>query len=217
MRFNVEPDAALFHPHGRGNGPHLNLVGRPLHMQVGQDLLGDPPSDDGVDRSVFNLLLGQMGRVPVALLLRLIELEVQIGFSAVSEAGGVLAEHQPAGLQRAVELTESDAGRLDEGQLEGHIVGDDAHAFEQLKDADADAVEINDQDAVAAVEDLQEPDAGATWIETGGLGVLDRGRQLLSLSNQSRDLVGWGLELLERPVLARAASRSFTRLESFST
>ncbi len=37
------------------------------------------------------------------------------------------------------------------------------------------AVQVNDEDAVAAGVDLQESDAGAPWIETGGLGVLDRG------------------------------------------
>ena len=172
-------------------------------MKVGQDLLGDPPGDDGVDRGIFDLLLGQMRRVPVALLLRLVELEVQVRLGAVGEAGRVLAQHQPAGLRRAVELTEGDAGRLDEGQLEGHVVGDDAHAFEQVEDAGAGAVEINDQDAVAAVVDLQEPDAGAPWVEAGGLGVLDRGCELLSFGDQRRDLVGRRLELLERPEPAR--------------
>ena len=56
---------------------------------------------------------------------------------------------------------EGDAGRLEEGHLEAHVVGDDAHAVEQFEDAGAGAVQINDEDAVAAVIDLQEPDAGA--------------------------------------------------------
>ena len=62
-----------------------------------------------------------------------------------------------------MELTERDAGRLDEGQLEGHVVGDDAHAIEQVENVGAGAVQINDQDAIAAVVDLQESDAGAAW------------------------------------------------------
>ena len=86
-----------------------------------------------------------------------------------------------------MKLTEGDAGRLEEGQLEGHVVGDDAHAIEQVEDADAGAVQVDDQDAVAAVVDLQESDAGAPGIETGGLGVLDRGGELLSFGDQRRD------------------------------
>ena len=58
MLFDIEPEAAHFHPHGSRDGAHLDFVGGPLHMKTGQYLLSDPPGDDGVDRGVFDLLLG---------------------------------------------------------------------------------------------------------------------------------------------------------------
>ena len=129
----------------------------------------------------------------------------------------MFAQHQPAGLQRAVNGSKGDARRLDEGHLEGHVVGDDAHAIEQVEDAGAGAVQVNDEDAIAAVVDLQKPDAGASWVETGGLGVLDRGRELLSLGDERRDLVAGALSFLSARSLPEAISLAFTRLASFST
>ena len=69
----------------------------------------------------------------------------------------MFAEHQARRLQRALEFTQRDAGLLQEGQLEGDIVGDDADAVEQFEDASAGAVQIDDEDAVAAGIDLQQP------------------------------------------------------------
>jgi hypothetical protein len=69
----------------------------------------------------------------------------------------VFAEHEAHRLQRALKLAESDAGRFEEGQLEGHIVGNDAGAFEEIEDASTDAVQIDDEDAIAAGIDLQQP------------------------------------------------------------
>ncbi len=57
MRLDVELEAALLHPHGRGDGPDLDLICGLLHVEAGQDLLGDPPGDDGVNRRVVDLLL----------------------------------------------------------------------------------------------------------------------------------------------------------------
>ena len=64
-------------------------------------------------------------------------------------------------------LTESNACRLDEGHFEAGVVGDDANAFEQGEDASAGAVQVNDEDTIAAGVDLQKPDASAPRIETG--------------------------------------------------
>ncbi len=92
----------------------------------------------------------------------------------------MFAERQAHRLQRALHPAQGDAGRLEEGQLEGDVVGDDAHAVEQLEDAGAGAVQINDEDAIAAVVDLQQPDAGAVRVEARRLGVLDLGGEALS-------------------------------------
>ncbi len=113
----------MLHPHGRRHGAHLDFIRGLLHVEVRQDLLGESPGDHGVDRGIFDLLLGQMRRVPVALLLRLIELEIQIRLGAVGEAGRVFSQHQPTRLQRAVNRAKRDAGRLEEGQLEGSCCG----------------------------------------------------------------------------------------------
>ena len=101
---------------------------------------------------------------------------------------------------------EGDAGRLEESQLESDVVGDDAHAVEQVEDAGAGAVQIDDEDAVAAVVDLKEPDAGAVGIEARGLGVLDLGGEPLPVGDERRDL---GRRRLE---LARAFSPRHLRL-----
>ncbi|HZZ24186.1 MAG TPA: hypothetical protein VFE60_17095 [Roseiarcus sp.] len=95
-------------------------------------------------------------------------------------------------------------------------MGDDAHAFEHVENVGAGAVQINDKDTVAAGVNLQESDAGAPWIETGGLGVLDRGYQLLSFGDQGGDLAGRRLELPEGP-LPKAISLAFASPATFST
>ena len=82
-------------------------------------------------------------------------------------------------LQRALKLAQSDAGRFEEGQLEGDVVGNDADAVEEIEDASADAVQIDDEDAIAAGVDLQQPDAGAVGVEPGRLGVFDLDREAL--------------------------------------
>ena len=43
---------------------------------------------------------------------------------------------------------------LQKGKLESGVVGDDAGAFEEIEDASANAVQIDDEDAISAVVDL---------------------------------------------------------------
>ena len=95
----------------------------------------------------------------------------------VIEAAGVLAERQPASLQRAVHLAEGNAGMLEEGEFEGRVVGDDIDAVEQLQDAGPGVVEIDDEDLVAAVVDLQEANTGAARVQPGLLGELESRRR----------------------------------------
>jgi hypothetical protein len=78
MRFDIELKTALLHPRCRRDGLHLDFVGGPLHVEAGQDLLGDPPRDDSVNRSIVDLLSRQARCVPFAGLLRLVEIEVQV-------------------------------------------------------------------------------------------------------------------------------------------
>ena len=92
----------------------------------------------------------------------------------------MFAEHQARRLQRALELAQGDAGRLEEGQLEGDVVGDDVHAVEEVEDAGAGPVQVNDEDAVAAGVDLKQPDAGAVGVEARRLGVSDFGGEPLA-------------------------------------
>ena len=135
----------------------------------------------------------------------------------VIEAGGVLAEGQPRRLQRAVHLTESDAGMLEEGKLEGGIVGNDAGAFEEIEDASADAVQIDDEDAIAAVVDLQQPDAGAVRVEPGRLGVFDLDREALLGCGVRRDLAAGALSLraaFSCPAISALARMSSARRSS---
>ena len=68
-RLDIKLETALLHPHGRGNGAQLDLVGRSLHLEAGQDFLGDSPCNDGVDRRIVDLRLREAGRVPVTDLL----------------------------------------------------------------------------------------------------------------------------------------------------
>ena len=75
------------------------------------------------------------------------------------------AEREAHRLHRALKLAESDAGRFEEGQLEGDVVGDDAGAVEEIEDAGADPVQIDDEDAIAAGVDLKQPDVGAARVE----------------------------------------------------
>ena len=111
----------------------------------------------------------------------------------------MFAEREAHRLQRALQLAERDAGLLEEGQLEGDVVGDDADAVEEIEDASAGAVEIDDEDAIAAVIDLQQPDAGAVRVEAGRLGVFD--------------LDGETLPRAASAAISAAGALSFARLE----
>ena len=53
-------------------------------------------------------------------------------------------------------------------------------AVEQREDAGAGPVQIDDEDAIAAVVDLQQPDAGAMRVEARRLGVPDLGGEALA-------------------------------------
>ena len=74
-------------------------------------------------------------------------------------------------------------------------MGDDVDAFEEIEDAGADAVQIDDEDAIAAGVDLQQPDAGAVRVEPGRLGVFDLDREALLGCGVRRDLRLRRLEL----------------------
>ena len=96
-----------------------------------------------------------------------------------------------------MKLAKGDAHRLQKGQLEGDIVGDDAHAIEQGEDVSAGLVQVDNQDASAASVDLKKPDAGAVRVEARRLGVPDFNRETLPCGGERRDLGGRGFELLE--------------------
>ena len=74
-------------------------------------------------------------------------------------------------------------------------MGDDVDAFEQIEDAGAGVVQIDDEDAIAAGVDLQQPDAGAVRVEPGRLGVLDLDGEALPGCGERRDLGRRRLEL----------------------
>ena len=74
-------------------------------------------------------------------------------------------------------------------------MGDDADAFEEIEDASAGAVQIDDEDAIAAGIDLQQPDAGAVRVEPGRLGVFDLDGEALPGCGVRRDLGRRRLEL----------------------
>ena len=109
MRGYVEFEAALFHSYRRGDGPHLDFVGGPLHLETWQNLFGQSPRQHGVDRRVFDLFprqsLARSSRKSAASC-RVSDPEMMGG--GVVEAGGVLAEGQPGRLQGAVHLPDSD-------------------------------------------------------------------------------------------------------------
>jgi hypothetical protein len=176
MRLDIELEATLFHSHRRGDGPDLNLVCGLLEVETGQDLLGQSPRQHGVDRRIVDLFPRQSRGVPVGSLQRLVEFDPEMMDGGVVEAGGVLAKGQPGRLQGAVDLAYGDAGVLQKGKLEGGVVSDDVDAFEQIEDA-ARMVQIDDEGLVAAVVDLQQPDAGAVRVEPGRLGVFDFDRE----------------------------------------
>ena len=98
-------------------------------------------------------------------------------------------------MHRALQLAQSDAGRLEEGQLEGDVVGDDADAVDEIEDAGAGPVQIDDEDAIAAGVDLKQPDAGAVRVEARCLGVPDLGGEALPSGDERRDLGRRRLEL----------------------
>jgi hypothetical protein len=86
--------------------------------------------------------------------------------------------------------------------LETGVVTDDARAFERIEDADAGAVEIDDQDLPASVVGLAKPYSGSSRIEARPHGDLDLNVKLLSFGDEGRDLVRGGLELAQRLELA---------------
>ena len=58
-------------------------------------------------------------------------------------------------------------------------MGNDAGAVDELEDAGAGPVQVNDEDAIAAGIDLKQPDAGAVRVESRRLGVPDLGGEAL--------------------------------------
>ena len=107
----------------------------------------------------------------------------------------MFAEHEARRLHRALQLAQGDAGRFEKGQLEGDVVGDDVHAVDEVEDADAGPVQINDEDAVAAGVDLKQPDAGAVGVEARRLGVSDFGGEAFARRGARRELGRRDLQL----------------------
>ena len=115
-------------------------------------------------------------------------------------------------MHRALKLAESDAGRFEEGQVEGDVVGDDAGAVEEIEDAGADAVQIDDEDAIAAGVDLKQSDVGAARIESCRPGVPDLGGEALPSGDARRDLGRRGFELASG--FCRPAASAWARISS---
>ena len=57
----VELEAARLHPDRRGDRPHLDLVGAPLHLEARQNCLGQSPRYDRVDRRILDLFPAKLG------------------------------------------------------------------------------------------------------------------------------------------------------------
>ena len=82
-------------------------------------------------------------------------------------------------------------------------MGNNVDAFEQVENAGAGAVQVNDEDMVAAGVDLKQPDAGAMGVEARRLGVLDLNGEALLYGGKRRDLGRRGFELARSLQLPR--------------
>ena len=82
---------------------------------------------------------------------------------------------------------------------------DDARAFERIEDADAGAVEIDNQDLPASVVGLAKPYPRSSRIQARPHRVLDLNVKLLSFGDEDRDLIRRRLELA--PSLQLAGQR----------